>query len=500
MFFTSSTMMSSPFIKFFISWICVWNVVNSETTILCDSGNDCHVVCGADCVNGTINGTNANSLYVKCNSNKCADLKIQCPSTDCSIKCSGSYACDHIKIMAQYTNSVSLSAFGEDAFYKSMLLANKAESVNIKCTSDEYTACYNNEFHLPYGSHTTFNCYGNGCRSLGDLYMNSARGLQFNINGCGVCAEWDHPTSDIDMESCISSFYIRCWMTYEVYYIGDCGWKNSKYDCDCDDMQWSFVDKPSDDECYSPDLTGGEIAAIVLGSIAGIICICVFVYGCNIYVIKNRQKVQEKEQPAVEKISECSKNKTNTDHRFKVRNKSNPLEIVTGEKHNQAKYGPSNVTKKEVVDDTRKITVHSVNKTVEFVFRDLNRLDEQNIIYFKFISSIKSYFHLANDCSLSLYEKVNGQNICVDDMDDIIDSFEANDDDDNYVLHLYIASKFIGSDIQPDHADCLQIEGLQNMEQIRTDYEDMVFCVENNDNQWIINTAPHMQQDTSSQN
>jgi len=84
------------------------------------------------------------------------------------------------------------------------------------------------------------------------------------------------------------------------------------------------------------------------------------------------------------------------------------------------------------------ITVHlesDENNTFGFAVNE--ELDET--LYTKLISAIISYFKFPDNSSLSLYEKVDGTNIDIDDIDDIIDAFQAkNGDDNNGDLHLFV--------------------------------------------------------------
>eukprot|EP01084_Bolivina_argentea_P029740 55210_1 len=110
----------------------------------------------------------------------------------------------------------------------------------------------------------------------------------------------------------------------------------------------------------------------------------------------------------------------------------------------------------QVADHGRKIIVHSNNSTINpFPFQignDLKHLNDQ--IYIKLISSIKSYFHLSIDCSLRLYEKINGSKIEINDIIDLIDAFEA-DGNNNYVLDVYFEIKIYKNEYCGDGDDII---------------------------------------------
>eukprot|EP01084_Bolivina_argentea_P221167 374665_1 len=119
----------------------------------------------------------------------------------------------------------------------------------------------------------------------------------------------------------------------------------------------------------------------------------------------------------------------------------------------------------------RKIMVHARGRRGAFIMfrKNLNELDDA--VYLIFIDWIKSYFHFSYNSSLSLYEKINGDKLMVDNIDDIVDAFQANSDmdDDNYVLHLFVQK----SDIE-------EFEGVQNCVVYIDNYNDVEGIQQNN--------------------
>eukprot|EP01084_Bolivina_argentea_P026715 49708_1 len=91
------------------------------------------------------------------------------------------------------------------------------------------------------------------------------------------------------------------------------------------------------------------------------------------------------------------------------------------------------------VTNGRKVVIHSENcKVNEFTFEiriDLNECDDTT--YISLISSMKLNFDLSSDTPFRLYEKVNGSDIDIDDITDLVDAFEANGED-TFTVNLYV--------------------------------------------------------------
>eukprot|EP01084_Bolivina_argentea_P032254 59661_1 len=88
-------------------------------------------------------------------------------------------------------------------------------------------------------------------------------------------------------------------------------------------------------------------------------------------------------------------------------------------------------------EEGRIIIVHLQNNVFQFcVGHSLDELNEG--VYNILIANIKMHFDLSNDCSFSLFEKEYATTLSVDNVNDVIDAFQAHDDDNNFVLHLYM--------------------------------------------------------------
>ena len=62
-----------------------------------------------------------------------------------------------------------------------------------------------------------------------------------------------------------------------------------------------------------------------------------------------------------------------------------------------------------------------------------------NNLYIKLLNKIKEKFNLNNN-NISIYEldDINNERMDMDDMDDIKDAFDEHEDENNFVLNLYI--------------------------------------------------------------
>ena len=76
-----------------------------------------------------------------------------------------------------------------DAFYSSELHAEYAKSVKLSFVSNANKyASVSSDFYIPDWSE--FNCYGEGCNRIGNVYLGdgNASQLTFNLNSCGQCS------------------------------------------------------------------------------------------------------------------------------------------------------------------------------------------------------------------------------------------------------------------------------------------------------------------------
>ena len=202
--------------------------------------------------------------------------------------------------------NVEITAKGADAIRNTAINAQNASSFRINCASSDGSACDSNRYWLP--SRASFNCYGNGCRNMGDIYTHHRNfsGIDLNLNACGECESH---------EGCLEMIKFQCGNGYESQFIYNqsygCYAPNEyKYenaltnngDCGCLDFmnKINFEDKNWDQQCYEPMLLSPiQINAIIIGSVTFTICILGFWYYYK--AMKIREMATQK-PPATDKI------------------------------------------------------------------------------------------------------------------------------------------------------------------------------------------------------
>ena len=70
---------------------------------------------------------------------------------------------------------------------------------------------------------------------------------------------------------------------------------------------------------------------------------------------------------------------------------------------------------------------------------DKNFDEDDNNLFIKLLNDIKKEFKLNGD--FNIYEIDEGNNVDIDDMNDIKDSLDEHEDDENFILHLHIHVK-----------------------------------------------------------
>eukprot|EP01084_Bolivina_argentea_P284434 487468_1 len=140
-----------------------------------DNGN-LSVECGPySCYYLTVNAQYANEIDISCKGDKngCYYATFNGQNANkVTITTEEQRASYHVDYNFNNATSVLINVRGDDALYKDTFHVENASLVVITCSSDEFgIACNNVDFYVPWN--TIFNCYGNGCDDLGDLYFNT---------------------------------------------------------------------------------------------------------------------------------------------------------------------------------------------------------------------------------------------------------------------------------------------------------------------------------------
>ena len=122
--------------------------------------------------------------------------------------------------------------------------------MTITCISDStnYGSCYQNEWYIP-ADNTTFNCFGNGCYKMSQLYTSSDdfSNIDLNIHSCGKCGS---------IGQCLDYFRLFCGSLYSnnQFYDYDYGECRSYEDeeCQCQSLlsNANFYAIEGEDNCY----------------------------------------------------------------------------------------------------------------------------------------------------------------------------------------------------------------------------------------------------------
>eukprot|EP01084_Bolivina_argentea_P112911 201341_1 len=312
-----------------LSVVCDANNICQDLAIICpetDNG-ECNIKCTNDnsCSNITIgvyHGIKTLDLYtlsIECSAvnNPCDSIQIYAPfvghaQLECSgglcsnilfsvdnggnvlLDCKQNAQCLHIQLSAENANYIQVTAVGERALKNSRIEASNANSLMIICSSidhtaidngdDNYAACEDIQWVIPDTS-VSINCYGDGCQHENTLYLDStidASYIEFNINGCGICDDWD--------SQCLAQWNIRCNRTTQGYYESDINFKydecendGGSTDCGCSALRTqtknNFVNDVSDNLCISPNITVTDT-----GNTDNAVTYCFFVLMSSIFI------------------------------------------------------------------------------------------------------------------------------------------------------------------------------------------------------------------------
>ena len=288
----------------FLTINCTEGSYCSETEINCPI-NGCNITCyGSSCLYAEINynyseitqtlGMNGDVTINCIGDSSCYYTRIHAEyAENVNIACINKYGtsyheiCEQTTLYAQFANTVYLYfdswyasdysnwyvtnvsfvrvfAAGQYALYYGSLHAEFAESVVITLTDDYAYAAYQTSWYLPWN--TTFKCYGDGCTSLGNLYLTTNASLMtINAYGCGYCS---------DFGSCVSTMYLYCnpYSDGLSYSYSDYCYTSYSYstddNCGCYDlysngMNYYYLDNAEEEPlCYiepTPQPTTGEL-------------------------------------------------------------------------------------------------------------------------------------------------------------------------------------------------------------------------------------------------
>ena len=130
---------------------------------------------------------------------------------------------------------------------------------------------------------------------MGDIYVlgYDASVITMTLNACGDCDDLGDCLDDLDFNCGYSSSYYQ----YSESYYGYSSYSSCDSTCGCSDFisGVSYSDEGSDSECYSPSLTGAQIAGIVGGAIGGVILLII----CCCCICRSQKKAQQARAAAV---------------------------------------------------------------------------------------------------------------------------------------------------------------------------------------------------------
>eukprot|EP01084_Bolivina_argentea_P058567 106949_1 len=283
------------------------NTAFQDSSIYCKKSRDCHIVCDTpnsckdttiycyhDLCNITCSAENScfntiityhpdkgpvrvesDQITLTCNSNEnqtpsqaiCSSLSFQYTSvSNLNIYANHKYAIYNSTFSVNEAYNIKLIAYGALAYSANTLYGQAvSQSIDIKCVSDTDSACYESDWYIPTptidcgdaGScrstkkYTYINCYGKGCKDMGNIFISAAdiyTNTEWKTNGCGQCES---------IGECIGSLTLQCQLgkssTTNVDSFGGC---DSTY-CSCrywlkKYMNTSFDNDPSDQNCYAP--------------------------------------------------------------------------------------------------------------------------------------------------------------------------------------------------------------------------------------------------------
>ena len=142
---------------------------------------------GADqnCVNGVINGTQANALYVNCDANYCLGLTVICPidGNTCSINCKTA-ACNGAIIKGNSVSELNVECQG----CKDSSIELSTKSNHISCNSGVGRGCYNsNIFSNNDNNIISLNCIGyDACYNM-NIDVNTPKEMHIFCHAYGSC-------------------------------------------------------------------------------------------------------------------------------------------------------------------------------------------------------------------------------------------------------------------------------------------------------------------------